>query len=238
MLIPTKKQFLGWTMPTRVGYLAAIATFITFAIQIPDWGYRVYSWLQDAPPKLSAADKLVIDQNPTKVTITGVSKKPVGPNKEAVFLTLTNNSKVTARNVRVYLYNHLGTRVSTAEPFTNGMEGSGVSIHAGESRQYRLSDVSDYENLFNPETPGASLLRVSTQVQDEAPFELATLACGVDQWGVRPCEFDSTGLSTIVNLRYGSIFGQKYNVLTQFYNTFLKGEVRYLPDRLNSVTRR
>lgn len=225
-------------MPTRVGYLAAVATIITLTIQIPVWGFGVYSWLQDAPPKLSAVDKLVIDQNPTKIVISGVSKEPVGPNKEAVFLTLANNSTVTARNVRVYLYNHLSSRVSIAEPFANGLEGSGVSIPAGESRRYRISDVDDYENLFNPENPESSLLRVSTEVQDEAPFELATLACGVDQWGVRPCEFDSTGLSTVVNLRYGSIFGQKYNVLTQFYNTFLKGEVRYLPDQLNSVTRR
>lgn len=224
-------------MPTRVGYLAAVVTIITLAIQIPVWGFGLYSWLQDAPPKLSAADKLVIDQNPTKVVISGVSKKPVGPNKEAVFLTLTNNSNVTARNVRIYLYNQLGSRVSIAETFANGLEGSGVSIPAGESRRYRISDVDDYENIFNSENPGFSLL-VSTVVQDEAPFELATLARGDDQWGVRPCQFDSTGLSTIVNLRYGSIFGQKYNVLTQFYNTFLKGEVYYLPDQLSSVTHR
>lgn len=228
MLVPNKVEFLGWNTLQRIGYLAGVAAVVTFFVQISIWAYGVNKWSQDPPSEISAADKLVIDQNPTKVDISDVSKEPFGSNKEAVFLTLKNRSSVTARNVRIYLYNHEGSKMPIAEPFANGPEGTGVGIPAGENRRYRIGYVDEYEKIFYPEQRHASLLRVSTKFQDEAPFELETLACGVDEWGVRPCTFRSTGISTLVNIRYGSIFGQKYNTLTQFYNTFLIGEVDFL----------
>ena len=33
-LIPTKKQFLNWSIPSKVGYIAFVATFIAIVLTI------------------------------------------------------------------------------------------------------------------------------------------------------------------------------------------------------------
>ena len=65
-------------------------------------------------------------------------------------------------------------------------------------------------------------MKVSTDINPKNPFELQNTVCG----DAASCSFNLNGNSTVVNIRYGSIFGQKYGLLTQFYNTFLDGEVR------------
>ena len=230
LIIPSKKQFNRWTILKRVAYLASLVAVIGFAIKILTWSYGVYTWFQPAPANLSPADLLIIDQNPTSVEITNISIESLGTGSEAVFLTLTNNSSVTARNVQVYLYNHLGAKLAVAEPFANGYKGGGMDIAANMNRRYKIGSLQEYERSFNLKDPNARLLRVSTQPQDLQPFELQALACGYKQGRIRPCAFGLVDRSTLVDLRYGSIFGQKYAALTQFYNTFLQGKVEYLPD--------
>lgn len=213
-------------MPTRVGYIAAIVGIIGFSIQISIWGYGAYMWLQPAPTQLSAADLLVIDQNPTKVMVTNVSiDSAESIDGQSVFLTLTNKSSVTAKNVRLDIYNHLGAWVPLSEPFANGYKGAGDDIPAGESRRYRIASIAEYAKLFNPKDPRSKLLRVSTKIQDENSFELSAVVCGTQDGDTGSCAFNSKELSTVVRLRYGSIFGQKCELLTQFYNTFLEGKV-------------
>ena len=220
-LIPTKKQFLGWTMLSRIGYIAAVIGISVGAIQLTLWGFDVYQWSKPTPKVLSNSDKLLIDQNPTKLEIKNVRIEKYDSKRDIVIFELLNSSTVTAKNVRVDFYNHRNEKSN----YSGGMRyidsGDGINIPAGESRSYRVAYKKDYETFFNPNNPGEKLLKVSKEINSKNPFELQAMVCG----DATSCSFNSTGNSTIVSIRYGSIFGHKYTVLTQFYNTFLDGDV-------------
>jgi hypothetical protein len=228
LLIPSKKQFMGWNLPTRFAYIVGVVAIATFVIQTSIWGYALYHWMKPAPSHISAADLLVIDQHPTKVAIANVTIDTDGGGDEKfVFLTVTNRSSVTAKNVRLDFYSHVGAKVDAIEPFANGYEASGVDIPAGDSRRYKIASVKAYAKLFNPGHADSTLLRVSTKIQDEEPHEFEDIVCGPQGKGSDPCAFDVTGVSTVVRVRYGSIFGEKHLLLTQFYNTFLVGQRKH-----------
>lgn len=216
-------------MLNRLGYIAAvigipaaIVGIIVGVIQLTLWGVDVYKWYQPSPQHLTAADKLIIDQNPTKLEIADIAIEKHDSKRDMVILTLFNPSSVTAKNVRVDFYNNKNEK----SPYNEGLHhvdgGDGINIPAGETRSYRIAYKKDYESFFNPMDPGEPLLKVSKEINPKNPFELHNIVCGM----ATSCSFNSNRNSTIVNIRYGSIFGQKFKVLTQFYNTFLDGEVR------------
>ncbi|CAH7427699.1 conserved hypothetical protein [Vibrio chagasii] len=221
LLVPTKKQFLGWTMLNRLGYIAAVIGIPVSVIQLSLWSLDAYQWLQPGPRILTAADKLIIDQNPTKLEIDSVSIEKYDSQRDMVVFTLRNPSTVTAKNVRVDFYNHKNEKSQYSEGLRYIDSGSGVDIPAGQTRSYRVAYKEAYERFFNPTDPGEELLKVSKHINAKNPFELQNIVCG----DASTCSFNSNGNSTIVNIKYGSIFGQKYGLLTQFYNTFLDGKV-------------
>lgn len=230
IFIPSAKQFKSWTMLSRIGYVGAVIGIVVGTVQLTLWGIEVYKWIMPAPSKLSAQDLLTIDQHPTELEIIGVDKEKYNSSTEMVTFTIKNMSTVTAKNVRVNFYNYNGKKISDFDRYSNGYDGAGVDIRAGATRKFKVALLSNYGNFFNPENPEAPLLKVSTEIQSEKPFELQKLACGVINGEIPPCTFSYSIKSTIVDIRYGSIFGQKYSVLTQFYNSFLDGEVKLLPD--------
>ena len=230
LLIPSPKQFKSWTMLNRIGYVGAVIGIVVGSVQLTLWGIDVYKWLIPAPSKLSAQDLLTIDQHPTELQIIGVDKENYNTSDEMVTLTLKNMSTVTAKNVRVEFYNYRGKKTPNFDRYSNGYDGAGIDIRAGATHKFKVALLTNYGDFFNPENPAAPLLKVSTKIHSENPFELQKLACGVINGEIPPCTFDHSINSTIVDIRYGSIFGQKYNVLTQFYNSFLEGEVKLLPD--------
>lgn len=221
LLIPQKKQFLKWTILNRTGYIAAVIGIPVGSIQLILWAWGIYQWYQPAPQILTAADKLVIDQNPTKLEIADVSIEEYDSKRDMIVFKLRNPSKVTAKNVRVDFYNHLNEK----SPYSEGLRyidsGNGIDIPAGQIHSYRVAFKNDYENFFNPKDSGGKLLKVSKEINPKNPFELHNIVCG----DASSCYFNSNGNSTVVNIKYGSIFGQKYRFLTQFYNTFLDGEI-------------
>ena len=159
--------------------------------------------------------------------ISEVVIKEYDSNNKIVVFKLKNDSKVTAKNVSVDFYNYLNKK----SLFTKGIRyldnGTGIDIPAGETRAYKVAYLKDYEDFFNPDSPGSRLLRVSKDVNLHNPFELNAIACGVIDGEIPTCSYSSSGRSTIVSIKYGSIFGQKYKFITQFYNNFLDGEVSY-----------
>lgn len=217
-------------MLNRICYVGAVLGIFVGSVQLTIWIIGVYQWLEPAPSKLSAQDLLTIDQNPTELEIVGVKKEKYNSNDELVTFTIKNTSTVTAKNVRVEFYNYNSNKSPYSDEFANGYNGTGIDIRAGETRKYKVALLSDYENFFNPDDPGSPLLRVSTEIQSKKPFELEAIVCGVINGEIPPCTFSYSGRSTVVDIRYGSIFGQQYHVLTQFYNNFLKGEVKLLPN--------
>ncbi|CAK1692133.1 SMODS-associating 2TM beta-strand rich effector domain-containing protein [Vibrio crassostreae] len=221
LLVPTKKQFLGWTMLNRLGYIAAVVGIPVSMIQLSLWSLDAYQWLQPGPQVLTAADKLIIDQNPTKLEIDSVSIEKYDSQRDMVVFTLRNPSTVTAKNVRVDFYNHKNEKSQYSKGLRYIDSGSGIDIPAGQTRSYRVAYKEEYERFFNPTDPGEELLKVSKHINAKNPFELQNIVCG----DASTCSFNSNGNSTIVNIKYGSIFEQKYGLLTQFYNTFLDGKV-------------
>ncbi|MFT4776915.1 MAG: hypothetical protein ACI9B7_001289 [Oleispira sp.] len=218
LLIPTKKQFLGW----NISYIAAAIGIPVAVIQAILWGVGAYQWSQPSPQILKAADKLIIDQNPTNLEIENIAIEKYDSKRDMVVFTLRNPSKVTAKNVRVDFYNDS----SEKSPYSEGLRyvdsGSGIDIPAGQIRTYRVAFKKVYEKFFNPKGPDGKLIKVSKDINSKDPFELKNTVCGE----AASCSFNSNSNSTVVNIKYGSIFGQKYRLLTQFYNTFLDGKVR------------
>lgn len=228
--IPSPRQFKSWTMLNRIGYVGAVIGIVVGTVQLSLWGMDIYQWLRPAPSKLSAQDLLIIDQHPTELQIMEVDKEKYKTGEEIVTFTIKNKSTVTAKNVRVDFYNYIGKKSPNIDRYSNGYNDMGVDIRAGATHKFKVALLSDYESFFNPEDPGASLLRVSTKIKSEKAFELQKLACGLINGEIPPCSFSYSIRSTIVDIRYGSVFGQKFNVLTQFYNSFLDSEVKFLPE--------
>lgn len=106
--------------------------------------------------------------------------------------------------------------------YPNGYNGYGVDISAGATRTYRIAAVSKYTDLFYPANRNAKLVYVSTKLQSALPADILTNVCATAGQSADDCDVSTEGISTVVSIRYGSIFGQKYSTLTQFYNTFLK----------------
>lgn len=221
LLIPTKNQFYKWTIPTRIGYIAAVIGISVGGIQLCLWGGEIYKWSQPAPQILTAADKLVIDQNPTNLEIADVFIENFDSKHDMIVLTLKNPSTVTAKNVRIDFYNNLDRKSPYSEGLRHIDSGSGIDIPAGQTLSYRVAFLNDYENFFNPQAPGKKLIKVSKDINIQNPFELHNIVCGDSS----SCSFSSNTISTIVNIKYGSIFDQRYRLLTQFYNTFLDGKI-------------
>jgi len=194
------------------------------AILLSIWANDTYQWLQPAPPKLSAQDLLSIDQHPTDLKVLSVEKGKHGINNGFVIFTIKNTSTVTAKNVRVNFYNYN----SNKSPYS-GPPGRGADIPAGKTREYKVAILGDYKKFFNPGDPGAPLLKVSTKIQSVRFFALEPIVCGTANDEALPCFFSSTIRPTVVDISYGSIFGQKHHVLTQFHNAFLIGEVKFQP---------
>lgn len=228
-LIPKREQFKKWTMPTKVSYIAGVVGIIYAIIQGSLWINDVYQWTQPAPSKLSAQDQLIIDMNPTELEIIGVGKEKNSPAGEMVTFSIKNKSSVTAKNVRVYFYNYKGKKLLSDDKYSNGLNNTGIDIRAGETHKFKIALLDTYENFFNPDNPGAQLLKVSTKTQSETTSDLQAIVCGKINGEIPPCVFSYSTRSTVVDIRYGSIFGQRYHVLTQFYNDFLKGKVEFLP---------
>lgn len=221
LLLPTKKQFQKWNMLNRMGYIAAFIGIPVAITQLVLWISSTYQWLESAPKILTVADKLLIDSNPTNLEIADVSIQKYDSKRDVIVFTLVNPSSVTAKNVRVDFYNY----ESEKSPFSEGMRyvdsGDGIDIPAGKMRSYKVAFKSDYENFFNPNNPSEELLGVSKNITHKNPFELNNIVCG----NASSCFFESNRNSTAVSIKYGSIFGQKYGLYTQFYNIFLDGEV-------------
>jgi hypothetical protein len=230
LLIPTKEQFKKWTMLSRMGYIAAVVGIPVGLVQLVLWAIGLVQWLGPSPTTLSAQDLLIIDKNPTKLEITGVEKEKYGTKYEIVTFSIKNTSTVTAKNVRVAFYNYEFRKFTHNDRFSNGYNDSGVDIGAGETRKYKIASINNYEHFFNPDYPGAPLIRVSTTLQSNKLTDIREIACGKINGEVPLCSFSYSTSSTIVDVRYGSIFGQKYHVLTQLYNDFLDGEVTFQSD--------
>lgn len=216
-------------MLNRIGYLAGVVGLIVGITQLFLWSSDVYSWLKPAPKKLSAADLLVIDQHPTELKLVKISRENINSD-QFLSIYLKNTSTVTAKNAQLTFYNHKGLKYPYGQELTNLYDGSKTDIRAGATQKYTIASVKNYESFFGPSTPNAKLLRASTTIQSEKPFELEEIVCGRKNGGIASCSFNADGNSTILDIKYGSIFEQKYSTLTQFYNTFLNGEVKYLPD--------
>lgn len=229
ILIPSSKQFKSWTMLNRIGYVGAVVGIVVGAVQLTLWGIGIYQWLMPAPSKLSAQDLLTIDQHPTDLKVIAVGKEKINSNDEIVTFTIKNTSTVTAKNVRVNFYNYSGKKAPKFDRYSNGYNDTGIDIRAGATHTFNVALLSNYKKFFNPEDPGADLLSVSTKIQPEKTYELQKIACGVINGEIPPCTFKYLVRPTVVDIRYGSIFGQKYNVLAQFYNSFLDGEAKLLP---------
>ncbi|MGT0149532.1 hypothetical protein ACT691_06955 [Vibrio metschnikovii] len=94
----------------------------------------------------------------------------------------------------------------------------GINIPAGESRSYRVAYKKDYETFFNPDNPGEGIKGVK-EINSKIHLSYKQLCVVM----LHLAHSIRLAIPTIVSIRYGSIFGHKYTVLTQFYNTFLDG---------------
>ncbi|WP_432467880.1 hypothetical protein [Agarivorans sp. Z349TD_8] len=93
MLIPSKKQFLKWTMLSKIGYLSGVLGFIMASIQITLWLL---------PDKVGYSDRLIQEQNKPEVKIARVEFQNFYQEPEPyIVVILENTSHVTARNINI-----------------------------------------------------------------------------------------------------------------------------------------
>jgi hypothetical protein len=234
LLIPSAKRFKSWNMIGRMSYVGIVMGMFVGFIQLSIWGVGIYDWTQPAPDTLSAGDKLLIDQNPTKLEMVGVIREPYDNRGDVIALSIRNSSTVTARNVKVVFYNHEGIKSPYFDEVSELQNGNGIQIRAGETEKYIIAFVKDYEMFFNPSSPRDRLIGVSININTENPFEEGAVVCGTSKNSLVPCKYRAVGLSTVVHIKFGSIFGYKYNILTQFYNRFLDGEIEFLPSLIEN----
>jgi hypothetical protein len=163
--------------------------------------------------KLSFSDRLLLDENPTKLRVSKVVlEKWVGDAEPYVTLQIENVSKRTAVRVKPYL--SADTRWKFKPTQTSSLFKTGVSIDAGAITQYPVAPVTAFVEKVRPPCNGCSLIGVG--LTPFPPDEIMAAAClGGSEEG--PC---NTGFLTVpfgINLEYRSIFDQTQS---QFFAAF------------------
>ncbi|MEM5312328.1 hypothetical protein [Paraburkholderia sp. JHI869] len=162
--------------------------------------------------KLSFADRLLLDENPTKLTVSKiVLEQWVGDSEPYVTLQIQNISKRTAIGVKPWL--SAETQLTFEPTRTASLFRTGVSIDGGDMTQYPVAPVSAFVGRLRP-CNDCSLVGVG--LTPLPPDDIMAAACQASDDNERCAE----GLLAIpfgINLRYRSIFDQSQ---TQFFAAF------------------
>lgn len=223
-IIPSQRQWKGWGLPGRAAYVAAVLGIPVAVVQLSIWGYDAYRYFQPAPQNVDLAkvrtQKQQVDAN-LKITDVGI-----GPAydraRKYVYIAITNVSPTAAKSVRVDFYNYLGKSVSVSPLLSSEASNDDVDIAAGATKQFRVAQLEDYAKLFAPHLFSSELLSVSTSLKAQTPSGISQSICATQLNESNLCSFNTKWLSTIVRIRYGSMFSKEHVLLTQYYNTFLE----------------
>jgi hypothetical protein len=163
--------------------------------------------------KMSLSDRLLLDENPTKLNVSKVVLEQwVGDSEPYVTLVIANVSKRTAVGVRPYF--SADKRWEFKPTRTSSLFRTGVSIDAGAATQYPVAPLAAFLKKARPPCDSCSLVGVGTT--PFPPDEITAAVCqGVNDH--EGCDSSYLVVPFGINLEYRSIFDQKES---QFFAAF------------------
>ena len=166
--------------------------------------------------KLSFSDRLLLDENPTKLAISKVVlERWVGDTEPYVTLEIANVSKRSAVGVKPYFS---GDKRWTFEPTrTSSLFRTGVLIEPGSLTQYPVAPLTAFVSKIHP--PCQSCALVGVGLSPNPSDDVAKAACG-DLNGPGPCISSVVSVPFAINLEYQSIFEQKESQLIAAFAYF------------------
>lgn len=167
----------------------------------------------DKSKKISLSDRLLLDENPTKLAISKVVlERWVGDTEPYVTLEIENVSKRTAVGVTPHFS---GDKRWTFVPTrTSSLFRAGVSIGPGSLTQYPVAPVSAFVDKVHP--PCDNCVLVGVGLSPYPSHDVTAAVCG-DVNNQEQCTSSLFSVPFAINLEYRSIFDQKES---QFFAAF------------------
>ncbi len=200
-LFPSKQQWINWSFLEKSGYVGTISGVIGLVLTIV-----IYL----LPPTIPAtpADRVVKDDNPTKIELAEISiEQWLGDREPFVTIHLRNPSKRTALSVSAKF--HEGSSDLTFSPTntSNVFRSADLSIEPGHILKIPSAPVSEFLATFKAKCPDCYLIGIGQEAN--LPLSLSEEICRPKLEKGLACQTDYKAYPIGVINSFTSIFGDK-----------------------------
>jgi hypothetical protein len=200
-LFPSKQQWVKWSFVAKSGYIGTVCSVVGITLTIAF--YLI-------PPTTPAtpADRVVKDENPTKIELTQITVEQwLGDREPFVTVYLRNPSKRTATAVSSKF--HEGSSDLTFSPTqtSNIFQRQDLVIESGNTLKIPSAPISEFLGVFKTKCPGCYLLGIGKKT--EMPMALSEDICRPKLDRGLPCETDYKAYPIGVVKNFTTIFGDK-----------------------------
>ncbi len=101
-----------------------------------------------------------------------------------------------------------------------------LAIAPNKETAIPILPLSKYNALINPSAPLQKLIDLRTTVNNPNPFAFREKICGEVKPKYTSCAFNSSQMSTALQINFESPYEQQFKLNTQFYNVYLDGKIR------------
>jgi hypothetical protein len=214
-MLPTKQQWTNYSLLEKWGAISALATVLGLI-------FAVYVYLVPPASPLSISDKVMKDDNPTKLKIEKVELKHwLGDSEPYVTVVIKNTSSRTALRVIPSFVGEDGYWKFTPTK-TSSLYANGVAIESQAVTEFPVAPVSEFLRKLQPRCPGCYLVAIDNDAN--IPDHIQATLCKQSEMVAEGCQVSSLSTPTPITIRYKTIFDEKAEKFTSQF-TYLSKNV-------------
>lgn len=200
-LFPSKPQWTKWSFVAKSGYVGTVSSVVGLVFAVV---------LYFVPPTTPASptDRVVKDDNPTKIELAGISVEQwLGDHEPFVTVYLQNPSRRTAHSVSVKFRQGSFDLSFSPTQTSNLFQRNDISIEAGQTLKIPSAPVSEFLATFNAKCPGCYMLGVGKEAN--MPISISEEICRPRLNKGLPCQTNYSAYPIGVVKDFETIFGDK-----------------------------
>jgi hypothetical protein len=200
-LLPTKQQWAKWSFVAKSGYIGTVSGVAGLFLAV------VFYLVPPSTPA-TPADRVVMDDNPTKIELAQITVEQwLGDREPFVTVHLRNPSKRSALAVSSQFHEGSSDLKFSPTETSNIFQRPDLSIESGHTLKIPSAPVSEFLATFKAKCPGCYLLGIGKE--SHLPFSLSEEICRPKLDKGLPCQTNYTAYPIGLMKNFTTIFGGK-----------------------------
>jgi len=200
-IFPSKQQWTKWSFVAKSGYVGTVSGVAGVILSV-----AFYFIPPETPP--SPADKVLKDDNPTKIELVQISiEQWLGDSEPFITIHLDNPSKRTALSVSSNFREGSSDLKFSPTKTSTVFQGAGLSIEPGKTLAIPAAPVSEFLSTFKNKCAGCYMLGIGKEAK--MPLSLSEEICHPKLESGGGCYTDYTSYPIAVINHFTTVFGDK-----------------------------